>query len=96
VAEFGATAFPRLTAFVSRSDAALRISRHLAGNVDRLGQINRMAEPYHSAPEKSGIEVIDLTALRGANPLYHSKFADNPEVVQLIGERLMPNVWRPT
>ncbi|MGB6325107.1 MAG: alpha/beta hydrolase [Methylocella sp.] len=80
---------PRLTIFVSRGDAALRISRHLAGNVDRLGQIDPMAEPYHSALEKSGIDVIDLTDLRGSNALNHSKFADNPQVVQRIGERLI-------
>jgi esterase/lipase superfamily enzyme len=80
---------PRLTVFVSRSDAALRVSRRLAGNVDRLGQIDPMSEPYHAALEKSEIDVIDLTDLRGANALNHSKFADNPEIVQLIGARLI-------
>ena len=80
---------PRLTVFVSRSDAALKISRRLAGNIDRLGQINPMSEPFHSALEKSGIDVIDLTDLRGSNALNHSKFADNPQVVQLIGEKLI-------
>lgn len=80
---------PRLTIFVSRSDAALRISRHLAGNVDRLGQIDPMAEPYHSASERSGIDMVDLTDLRGSDALNHSKFADNPQVVQRIGERLI-------
>jgi esterase/lipase superfamily enzyme len=33
--------------------------------------------------------VIDLTDLRGSNALNHSKFADNPQVVQLIGVRLI-------
>ena len=80
---------PRLTVFVSRSDAALKISRRLAGNIDRLGQIDPMSEPFHSALEKSGIDVIDLTDLRGSNALNHSKFADNPQVVQLIGEKLI-------
>jgi esterase/lipase superfamily enzyme len=80
---------PRLTVFVSRSDAALKVSRRLAGNIDRLGQIDPMSEPFHSALEKSGIDVIDLTDLRGSNALNHSKFADNPQVVQLIGERLI-------
>ena len=80
---------PRLTIFVSRSDAALKVSRRLAGNIDRLGQIDPMSEPFHSALEKSGIDVIDLTDLRGSNALNHSKFADNPQVVQLIGERLI-------
>jgi esterase/lipase superfamily enzyme len=80
---------PRLTVFVSRIDTALKVSRRLAGNVDRLGQIDPMSEPYHSALEKSGIDVIDLSDLRGSNALNHSKFADNPQVVQLIGERLI-------
>jgi esterase/lipase superfamily enzyme len=80
---------PRLTIFVSRSDAALKVSRRLAGNIDRLGQIDPMSEPFHSALEKSGIDVIDLTDLRGSNALNHSKFADNPQVVQVIGEKLI-------
>ncbi|SFK01485.1 alpha/beta hydrolase [Methylocapsa palsarum] len=80
---------PRLTVFVSRNDKALRVSRRLAGNIDRLGQIDPMAEPYHSALEKSGVDVIDLTDLTVANSLNHSKFAENPGVVQLIGQRLL-------
>ncbi|MGH6820208.1 MAG: alpha/beta hydrolase, partial [Methylocella sp.] len=80
---------PRLTVFVSRNDTALRVSRHLAGNVDRLGQIDPMSEPYLSALANSGIDVIDLTDLSVANSLNHSKFAKNPGVVQLIGQRLL-------
>ena len=80
---------PRLTVFVSRNDAALRVSRRLAGNVDRLGQIDPMSEPYRSALANSGIDVIDLTDLSVANSLNHAKFAENPGVVQLIGQRLL-------
>ncbi len=80
---------PRLTVFVSRSDHALRVSRRLAGNVERLGQIDPMAEPYRSELTNSGIVVIDLTGLQSSNPLNHGKFADNPEVVQLIGQKLI-------
>ena len=80
---------PRFTVFVSRSDAALRVSRRLAGNVDRLGQIDPMTEPYRTALANSGIDVIDLTDLSVANSLNHSKFAENPGVVQLIGQRLL-------
>jgi len=88
VAELGGNR-PRLTLFVSRSDHALRVSRRLAGNVERLGQIDPMAEPYRSALTNSGIVVIDLTGLQSSNPLNHGKFADNHEVVQLIGQRLI-------
>jgi esterase/lipase superfamily enzyme len=80
---------PRLTIFVSRNDKALRVSRRLAGNIDRLGQIDPMTEPYRTALEKSGVDVIDLTDLSVANSLNHSKFAENPGVVQLIGQRLL-------
>ena len=37
---------PRLTVFVSRSDAALKISRRLAGNIDRLGRSIRCPNPF--------------------------------------------------
>jgi esterase/lipase superfamily enzyme len=69
---------PRLTVFVSRNDTALRVSRRLACNVDRLGQIDPKSEPYHSALANSGIDVIDLTDLTIASSLNHSKFAENP------------------
>ncbi len=80
---------PQLTVFVSRNDAALRASSRLAGNVERLGQIDPMAEPYHSALANSGIDVIDLSDVRGVDRLNHSTFAENPEVVQRIGQRLI-------
>jgi esterase/lipase superfamily enzyme len=80
---------PRLSVFASRDDAALRASRLVAGDVARLGQINPLAEPYHTALANAGIDVIDLTGLRGADGLNHSKFAENPEIVQRIGQRLI-------
>ncbi|HSI41641.1 MAG TPA: alpha/beta hydrolase [Xanthobacteraceae bacterium] len=79
----------RFTVFVSQNDRALNLSRRLAGSNDRLGQIDPNAEPYASKLEQAGIVVIDLTALRGGDRLNHSKFAESPEVVQLIGTRLM-------
>ena len=78
---------PRLTVFVSRSDHALRVSRRLAGNVERLGQIDPMAEPYHSALTNSGIVVIDLTGLR--RPSQSREIRRQPRGRQLIGERLI-------
>ncbi|ANY77231.1 hypothetical protein BB934_02540 [Microvirga ossetica] len=33
--------------------------------------------------------VLDLTALKSGDPLNHGKFAECPEVVRLLGERLM-------
>ncbi|WP_029353884.1 alpha/beta hydrolase [Bosea sp. 117] len=79
----------RFTVFVSQNDRALALSRRLFGNVDRLGQIDPTTEANHAALEKSGIVVIDLTALRGGDQFNHNKFAESPEVVQLIGTRLV-------
>lgn len=80
---------PHFTLFVSRDDRALSLSRRISGNIDRLGQIDPTIEPYRTALEKSGITVIDLTALKVNDRLNHGKFAESPEVVQLIGKRLL-------
>lgn len=80
---------PKMTIFVSQDDRALKVSRRIAGNIDRLGQINPAVEPYRSALEVTGITVIDLTALKVGDRLNHGKFAESPEVVQLIGKRLV-------
>ncbi|ACK50010.1 protein of unknown function DUF900 hydrolase family protein [Methylocella silvestris BL2] len=80
---------PRLTVFSSRDDAALRASRRLAGDVDRLGLIDPLAEPFRSELERAGVDVIDLTDLSRPGSLNHSKFAENPEIVQLLGKRLI-------
>ncbi|WP_374844526.1 alpha/beta hydrolase [Paenochrobactrum glaciei] len=80
---------PKMTIFVSRDDRALSVSRRIAGNIDRLGQINPAVEPYRSALEATGIAVIDLTKLKVGDRLNHGKFAESPEVVQLIGKRLV-------
>jgi esterase/lipase superfamily enzyme len=81
---------PRFTVFVSRDDRALAVSRFVAGNVNRLGQINPEVEPYRTEAEKDGITFIDLTKLKapGAD-LNHDKFAASPEIVRAIGTRLV-------
>lgn len=80
---------PDFTLFVSRDDRALQLSRRISGNVDRLGQVDPTVEPYRTKFENAGISVIDLTALKGGDRLNHGKFAESPEVVQLIGTRLL-------
>lgn len=80
---------PRFTLFTSRDDKALALSRRISGNIDRLGQINPSIEPYRSELERAGITVIDLTQLKAGDRLNHGKFAASPEVVQLIGKRLV-------
>jgi esterase/lipase superfamily enzyme len=80
---------PRFTMFVSRDDIALGLSRRIAGNVDRLGAIDPSEEPYRSQFEAAGITIHDLTKLKTGDALHHGKFAESPEVVRLIGERLI-------
>ncbi|SEQ95266.1 Esterase/lipase superfamily enzyme [Faunimonas pinastri] len=80
---------PHFTIFVSRDDQALRLSRAISGGVDRLGSLDPTQEPYRSVFEKDDITVLDLTALRTGDSLNHSKFAESPEVVRLLGQRLI-------
>lgn len=80
---------PHFTIFVSQDDRALALSRRISGNVDRLGQIDPSAEPYRSKLEAAGITVLDLTKLKTGDRLNHGKFAESPEVVKLIGDRLI-------
>lgn len=80
---------PHFTLFLSRDDGALSLSRFLAGDKDRLGSIDPDAEPYRSKLNKTNIAVIDLTKLGDGDPFHHGKFADSPEVVRLIGTRLI-------
>jgi esterase/lipase superfamily enzyme len=79
---------PPITMFVSRDDKALAISRRLWGGVERAGAVDPRVEPYRSAFEKSRINVVDLTDVKSDDALNHSKFAESPEIVRLIGQRL--------
>ncbi|NSZ66945.1 alpha/beta hydrolase [Agrobacterium tumefaciens] len=80
---------PKFTIFVSQDDRALAASSFITGRVSRLGAINPTAEPYRSKLENAGITAIDLTKVKTGDTLHHGKFAESPEIVQLIGKRLM-------
>ncbi len=80
---------PQFTIFVSQDDKALAASRFISGDVQRLGAINPAEEPYRTQLETAGINVIDLTKVKSGDRLNHGKFAESPEVVQLIGQRLV-------
>jgi esterase/lipase superfamily enzyme len=67
---------------ISEDDRALRLSRRLAGGVSRVGN----ADPDVLAA--MGFNVIDLTKVDDRSSDHHSKFANAPEIVQLIGVRL--------
>ncbi|MGO4174935.1 alpha/beta hydrolase [Bosea sp. TAF32] len=80
---------PRFTVFVSQDDRALAVSRRVWGSAARLGAIDPDVEPYRSEIAEYGITVLNLTKLRSGDSLNHGKFAESPEVVQLIGSRLV-------
>ena len=60
----------------------------LWGSEARLGAINPDQEPYRTQLEQANVTVLDLTKLKAGDALNHGKFAESPEVVQLIGQRL--------
>ncbi|WP_244506354.1 alpha/beta hydrolase [Pararhizobium polonicum] len=80
---------PNFTIFVSQDDRALALSRYISGDVQRLGQINPAEEPYRTKLENAGITVVDLTKVKSTDRLNHGKFAESPQIVQLIGQRLV-------
>jgi len=89
VAEMGQDR-PRITIFVSRQDRALRLSSFVAGGVARVGAVDLTQQEYVAQLEAvPGIVVLDLSALRTNDPLNHSKFATSPQVVRLLGDRLV-------
>lgn len=88
IAEMGSRR-PKFTLFVSQDDRALAVSRRVWGNKDRLGAVDPDVEPYKSEFEQERITVLNLTKLRTGDRLNHGKFAESPEVVKLIGSRLV-------
>lgn len=69
---------------LSRDDRALNISGWLAGNQPRLGE-------YDDAADIAGygVTVINATdAAAGVDSFNHNKFAENPVLITLIGDRL--------
>ncbi|MGL4325633.1 MAG: alpha/beta hydrolase [Beijerinckiaceae bacterium] len=82
---------PPFTIFVSRDDKALSFSKRIAGSNDRLGGIDPEQEPYKSRLKElssNRVTIIDLTDVQSGDSLGHTKFAQSPEVVQMIGGRL--------
>lgn len=80
------------TVLLSGDDKALGLSSFIAGKSARVGD-------YAHAQELAdlGVTVVDLTAIQSGDRLNHAKFADNPILVQLLGDRLrMPESLAPT
>ena len=79
--------YPPFTLFVSQDDNALAVSSRIWGGTPRLGSIDPEQEPYKTKLAEAHLKVIDLTKVKG-DRLGHGKFAESPEVVQMIGRRL--------
>jgi esterase/lipase superfamily enzyme len=68
---------------LSQDDKALRFSSLIAGKQARVGD-----EANADELAALGVTVVDLSATESGDKLNHAKFADNPVLVQLLGERL--------
>jgi esterase/lipase superfamily enzyme len=80
---------PRIALFVSQDDAALRLSRTIADDAPRLGNIDPTQEPYRSELERDKILVFDLTHLATAGDDAHGRaFDDVTSVMAMIKQRL--------
>ncbi len=77
---------PSMVVFLSRQDRALLLSRGIGGNIDRLGAVDPSEQPWI---DEKGVEVVDLSDAAAGDPLRHSKFAQNPDVVRFLGEELI-------
>lgn len=68
---------------LSGDDRALQISGLISGSKPRVGDYGNAADLA-----ALGVVVVDLTNTKGNDRLNHAKFADNPILVQLLGDRL--------
>ncbi|MEI9427466.1 alpha/beta hydrolase [Mesorhizobium sp. Cs1299R1N3] len=68
---------------LSDDDRALRLSGLIAGSRPRVGD-------YKDAADLAsyGVTVVDLSKVKGSDSFNHTKFADNPALVKMIGQRL--------
>lgn len=82
--------YPRITLFVSQTDRALQLSQFLARGATRLGAVDLTREQYQAQlGHLRGITVIDISALRAGDRINHDTYASSPEIVRLIGGRLI-------
>jgi esterase/lipase superfamily enzyme len=81
---------PRITIFASQHDRALQLSQFLARGATRLGAIDLSREEYQEQlGGLSGITVLDISAIRAGDRINHDTYASSPDIVRLIGDRLI-------
>lgn len=71
------------TMLISKDDRALNVASRIAGGKARVGGYGNDREIA-----ELGVTVIDLTLVESDDNLRHGKFAQAPEIVQLIGTQL--------
>ncbi|MDQ6433084.1 alpha/beta hydrolase [Mesorhizobium sp. LHD-90] len=72
--------------FLSSDDRALRISGLIAGSQPRVGDYGDAADLA-----SLGVIAVDLSQINSGDSLNHTKFADNPVLIKMLGERLKHN-----
>ncbi|MBB3134502.1 esterase/lipase superfamily enzyme [Rhizobium pisi] len=77
---------PHFVILTSTRDKALEMSSWLSGGVSRVGGSD--LRPYAPLLDELGVSVIDTSAIKTNDPLGHNAFADSPEIVRLLGQRL--------
>ncbi len=81
---------PQITIFASQNDRALQLSGFLARGATRLGAIDLSREDYQAQlGGLKGITVVDISAIRAGDRVNHDTYASSPEIVRLIGDRLI-------
>lgn len=78
---------PHVTIFSSQNDLALAISTFVAGDVQRLGAAD--FGPYRNMLAEYGISVVDASKVKQSDPLGHSAFAENSDMLKAVSTLLV-------
>ena len=79
---------PVFTVFVSDDDKALATSKILWGSTARLGAIDPNNPLYAEFMHQHRIHVVNMSGIKTDDEMNHGKFAESPEIIQLIGKQL--------
>ena len=72
----------RFYILTSDDDKALSLSAKIARR-PRVGQLDP------EALSSLGVNVIDLSQVEDTSSIHHTKFVDSPEIVQMLGDRIL-------
>ena len=77
---------PHFTILTSTRDKALEVSSWLSGGVKRVGGSD--PRPYAPLLDKLDVSVIDTSSIASKDPIGHHAFAESPELIRSLGQRL--------